>query len=123
MVSIGLIIVVAAVVVGLVFMVLLGVLIPILMNRRNTSSPEDAPEPETKSKEVDKKEILEMLARKEISKDEAETRLSSLENSVPKPQQQQDSSKNNKGCLITVIIGLILLPVIFVLLIMLTLVS
>jgi len=87
MVSIGLVIVVLAVVVGLVFMVVLGVLIPILMNRRNTNDEDKTPVVEedgiventvkipSSEEKVDKKEILEQLANKEITQEEAERRL------------------------------------------------
>jgi len=74
--SMGLILIVGVVVVvGLVFMVLLGVLIPVLMNNRKTYSEDDTPVEENPKEEVDKKEILEMLANKEISQEEAERKL------------------------------------------------
>jgi len=66
----------------------------------------------------EKKEILEMLAKKEISKEEAEKKLSELGSPVEDQQQIQSDSKGNKniGCLIVIILGVLLIPVILLIL-------
>jgi len=72
------------------------------------------------NKAEEKKEILEMLAGKEISKEEAERKLSELgdpgEVEPVVEHQPAPPKKSNTGCLIAIIIAVVLLPVLLVVL-------
>jgi len=61
-----------------------------------------------------KKEILEMLAKKLISKEEAERKLEELGEPMPATEPAKPAKKSNKGCLIAIIIVVVLLPVLLV---------
>ena len=59
--------------------------------------------------DIKKREILEMLAKKEISKEEAEKKLSELGSPLPDLEPPQPTPpKKNKGCLIIILLALIL---------------
>lgn len=62
---------------------------------------------------MEKREILEKLAKKEISKEEAEKLLTELGDPIPEtPPSPITKQKPKKGCLIALIIGIIMIPLI-----------
>lgn len=67
---------------------------------------------------MNRREVLEKLARKEISKEEAERLLGQsgapIADEPPAPPQKKNGM--NRGCLITLIVGLVALPIVLVLL-------
>ena len=101
------------IVTGIILLVVVGLvfLIVMLVKKSGNNSSTNIPVTDSSSKASEKKEILEMLAKKEISKEEAERKLSELGSPVEDQQQAQSKPKGKKknGCLIALIIAFILI--------------
>ena len=90
----------------------LAVVIGLLCTRRKPAPAAYTPPPEINpaDRQQEREAILEQLAQKEISQDEAEQKLRELDNPVPAEMPPPPAQQNNRGCgcLAAVVIALVL---------------